>query len=1121
MSRQERVPEQSEAEAGVLHAVLPVGLYAADRIGLWLERPLAAQSAGAARAVRVHPTFHPAAASVSEIGAVLLHLFPDLLRAGPDAGASGEPRAMRQAAVLYLPSAGPMPRPSPAVPGATEAVAPGAETRLRPWSTPAVWLPVDRLTPSLLLRPLAAAGPDGGASAVAPDLLWVAALARLAAAYWLRGAVVPRVDCGRGAVAAAYWLPLLDDPELRTALESLARAMPIALLAAARPNTWAGQRDGRRWQLTTDLLCAMVDALGRYTPMRTGGLRRPPAVRPRLRRLKRQTSAWGEVARALGAQTPALVVAASDPLTRVAARLTLWQASVQQEGARVVRLGLHLVPPDGPVRSRAGRRAVGSGSAWRLEVEARRIGGDGSAVAAAEAFGSGTGATAAARLGLSRAELVRVLRGDLERMTAAAPEVAQVVTRAARGGSTELSPAETLRLLQVDGPRLRRAGFAVAVPEWWREDARRRLAVEVRAAPPVSGPGRLGLGAVATVTWRAAAEGREVDAASLVRAVRAGGGLVPAGDGWVELSARDARLLARLMAAAPTAQGEMATADLLALFAELPDVDEDGSGVAIDAQTTGWLAEARAAIAAGRPALADLPPLALGPGDLRGQLRPYQAEGARWLWSLAARGMGACLADDMGLGKTVQAIALILARRAGGLGGPCDDAVVDAKGGRGAGPDGTGPAGPLPVLLVCPTSVLTNWQREFGRFAPSLRVHVRHGGGRSRGDDAPAALGRHDVVLTSYALVWRDLGVLGAIAWDGVILDEAQAVKNPSTRQSRAVRRLNARYRVALTGTPIENRLMDLWAIFQFLNPGYLGSMERFRRRFGQPVEERGDAAAMDSLHRLVAPFVLRRLKSDPRVVEDLPEKVEMRELCSLTREQERLYRAVVEEMLARASRLDGLERRGVVATAILRLKQVLNHPAHYLGEKGPLRPERSGKLVRVGQILEEALSEGDRLLVFTQFVAFGELVRPYLEQCAGGPVPFLHGGLSRTERDRAVAAFQAEGGPPIFLLSLKAGGVGLNLTRANRVLHLDRWWNPAVEAQATDRAHRIGQRERVMVHKMVVTGTIEERVDALLEERRALARRVVGGTGEGWLGDLDDDALAALVRLRTEELER
>jgi SNF2 family DNA or RNA helicase len=466
----------------------------------------------------------------------------------------------------------------------------------------------------------------------------------------------------------------------------------------------------------------------------------------------------------------------------------------------------------------------------------------------------------------------------------------------------------------------------------------------------------------------------------------------------------------------------------------------------------------------------------------------------------------------MGLGKTVQTLAFLLQERAAGR-------------------------AEAPSLIVCPTSVVRSWHDEAERFAPDLRTLVHHGADRARGDDLRAAAAGVDVVVTSYPLLRSDAEALEAIDWHALVLDEAQQIKNPDTAQARAARQLHASVRLALTGTPIENRLDELWSIVEFLNPGYLGSRSAFRARLALPIEREGDPRKTATLRRLVRPLVLRRLKSDRDVIGDLPDKVVQRAWVHLSEEQASLYQSVVDESLPAVDAAEGMTRKGLVLKMITRLKQVCNHPAHALGERPPstraaggghapidaaalaASERRSPKLARLCTLLDEALAAGDAALVFTQYRKMGDLLAAHLAARFGVTVPFLHGGVPAARRAELVRDFQADGGPPVFLLSLKAGGTGLNLTRASHVFHFDRWWNPAVEDQATDRAYRIGQRKGVRVHAFVTVGTLEERIAEMIEDKRALAGEVIA-SGERALVDLDGRSLRDLVALRREALE-
>jgi non-specific serine/threonine protein kinase len=409
--------------------------------------------------------------------------------------------------------------------------------------------------------------------------------------------------------------------------------------------------------------------------------------------------------------------------------------------------------------------------------------------------------------------------------------------------------------------------------------------------------------------------------------------------------------------------------------------------------------------------------------------------------------------------------------------------------------------------------VVGNWAREAARFTPAIAVHVHHGPGRAKGEALAEAVGKADLVVTSYQLAERDRGALGALEWRRLVLDEAQHVKNPAARQTRAVRALRAGRRVALSGTPVENHLGELWSIMEILNPGLLGSEAAFRREFAVPIERYREEDAAERLRTLVRPFVLRRVKTDRTVAADLPEKIEMKVPCPLTREQATLYQAVVDEMLRRIERSEGIERKGLVLSTMLRLKQVCNHPAQYLSD-GSALAGRSGKLERTVELLEEVAEAREKALVFTQFAEMGALLQAHLTERLGERVDFLHGGVPRTRRDAMVEEFQSDAGEPaVLVLSLRAGGTGLNLTAANHVVHFDRWWNPAVEAQATDRAYRIGQRRDVQVRTLVCAGTIEDRIDQLIEGKRELAAQVVG-TGEAWLTELTTAELADVLAL-------
>ena len=650
------------------------------------------------------------------------------------------------------------------------------------------------------------------------------------------------------------------------------------------------------------------------------------------------------------------------------------------------------------------------------------------------------------------------------------------------------------RFLKETGPLLAGAGFGVLLPDWVRK-ARLGLKLTTRSrtssGPAAAGAAvaRFGLGDLVDFRYDVAVGDQALDPDELAELARLKVPLVRLRGQWVELD--DAHLKAALKFLERNQAGTMTAADALTAGMGLGagPADEEIPLVGVDAD--GWLGDLLSGQADHR--LRPMPT----PAGFSGELRPYQQRGLSWLSFLGELGLGGILADDMGLGKTIQLLSLVSAEAAGS--------------GRPDGADGLHGSGP--TLLVCPMSLVGNWQREAARFTPDLRVHVHHGADRLDGDSLVSALAGADLVITTYGVATRDQAALGQVNWARVVCDEAQNIKNHATKSARAVRALPAAARIALTGTPVENRLSELWSILDFTNPGLLGPAERFRERYAVPIERHGSPEATQALKRLTQPFVLRRLKTDKTIISDLPDKQEMKVFCNLTSEQASLYQATVTDMLSRIEEAeDDISRRGLVLATMAKLKQVCNHPAHLLGD-GSRLPGRSGKLARLEEICDEIVAEGDKALCFTQYAEFGRMLQPHLAARLGCPVLFLHGGTTKKQRDAMVETFGELDEPALFLLSLKAGGTGLNLTAASHVIHVDRWWNPAVEDQATDRAFRIGQRRNVQVRKFVCVGTLEERIDAMIEEKKALAEQIVG-TGEGWLTELSTEDLRSVLTL-------
>jgi len=660
----------------------------------------------------------------------------------------------------------------------------------------------------------------------------------------------------------------------------------------------------------------------------------------------------------------------------------------------------------------------------------------------------------------------------------------------------ELNPIEVYQFIKAGAWQLEDHGLGVILPPSLRPGTEeKKLGLKITALEPTAGQ-RLGMQTLLNYRWELAIGDLTISAQEFQRILDMRSPLVEVNGTWIALQPGEMRSAQQLLTTPPSQT--LSVEDLLRLGSGENQVMEKLPVVSFEAQ--GVLEELLANLGKNE-AIAPLEP----PDTFQGQLRPYQARGLAWLAFLERWGLGACLADDMGLGKTIQTIAFLLHLKAGGVSNQ-------------------------PSLLICPTSVLGNWEREVQKFAPSLKVLLHYGDKRPKGQKFAQAAQELDLIITSYPLMVRDWKTLHAVGWQVLILDEAQNVKNPDTKQSKAVRELKAEFRIALTGTPVENRLGELWSILDFLNPGYLGSKQFFQRRFAVPIEKFGDRSSLQVLRSLVQPLILRRLKTDRTIIQDLPEKQEMTVFCGLVPEQAALYQKLVNESLQEIDDLTGIKRSAKVLTLLMRLKQVCNHPAQYLKEsfqeslkESGLRKDnsliqtfaaRSGKLTRLEEMLEELIAEGDHALIFTQFAELGSLLQSYLIQQFKREIFFFHGGTKKSDRELMVDRFQNDpNAPRVMILSLKAGGTGLNLTRANHVFHFDRWWNPAVENQATDRAFRIGQTRNVQVHKFVCQGTLEEKINDLINSKKQLAEQTVD-VGENWLTELDTDQLRNLLLL-------
>ena len=673
-----------------------------------------------------------------------------------------------------------------------------------------------------------------------------------------------------------------------------------------------------------------------------------------------------------------------------------------------------------------------------------------------------------------KAQLSALLE-PVRRAAEACPWLSEMIESGELFHPVRWTPGDAGRLL-ADAGKLEAAGVIVRMPAGWgARPARPQASATVGARPA----GNLGKDALLDFRAGVTLDGEELTERELAELLAGTDGLRLLRGRWIELDRAELRAtLERLRAIEKAASGGLGFGEAMRLVSGAAIGGEELVAARPRVIAGAWLAEMLSGLRT-PAALAAIEPGA----ELRAELRPYQAVGLRWLHLLTQLGLGACLADDMGLGKTMQIIALLLSARRGGA----------ARG---------------PHLLVAPASLLGNWVAEIERFAPSLRVRVAHPSAMTAAElAAEPKLAAVDLVITSYGTVAR-VTWLREVRWGLVIVDEAQAIKNPGTKQTRAVKALEAHARIALTGTPVENRLGDLWSIFDFLNPGLLGAAKEFTRYTRQL-----DARGYGPLRELIRPYLLRRLKTDRTVIADLPDKTELTAYCALSRKQAALYQQAVDELAQKLRAKDGIERRGAVLASLLRFKQICNHPSQWLGDGGWQEAE-SGKLQRVRELAEVIAAKQEKLLVFTQFRETCEPLAAFLAGVFGRSGLVLHGNTAVKERAALVKRFQTDEAVPFFVLSLKAGGTGLNLTAASHVLHFDRWWNPAVEDQATDRAFRIGQRRNVLVHKLVCRGTVEEKIDALIAGKRDLSRQLLEGSAELKLTELSDAELMSLVTL-------
>ncbi|MBE9176354.1 DEAD/DEAH box helicase [Synechocystis salina LEGE 06155] len=646
--------------------------------------------------------------------------------------------------------------------------------------------------------------------------------------------------------------------------------------------------------------------------------------------------------------------------------------------------------------------------------------------------------------------------------------------------------AGALEFLQDAAWVLESAGYRVIIPAWWTPQGQQRAKVRLRAKGKSSksaqnkGKSYFSYDNLVEYQYDLSIGGEQVTEKEWLELVQAKSPLVKFRGQWMHLDQDKMQQMLEFWKKQQVENPDMTLLEFMRLTGE----GEEDLDVEFDRGQT--LAEMLDKLhdKTKLEAIAD-------PTQLQGALREYQKRGLAWLSYLEQLGLNGCLADDMGLGKTVQVIARLVQEQ--------EQATE-----------------PLPpTLLIAPTSVVGNWRKEIEKFAPHLRSIVHHGNERAKTlAEFKAMAEQNHVVITSFTLIRKDLKLIESVTWHRVVLDEAQNIKNPKAEQTKAILKLAAPHRLALTGTPVENRLLDLWSIFNFLNPGYLGKEVQFRKSFELPIQKNNDVTRSATLKKLVEPFILRRVKTDQSIIKDLPDKIEQKTYCNLTKEQASLYEAVVKDIMGELDDVEGIQRRGLILASLLKLKQICNHPRQFLQDESDFTPERSHKLSRLSEMVAEVMAEGESLLIFTQFTDLGDALEKYLRHTCHYNTYYLHGGTNRNKREAMITEFQdPETEPSVFILSLKAGGVGITLTKANHVFHFDRWWNPAVENQATDRAFRIGQKKNVFVHKFVAIGTLEERIDEMIEDKKKLADSIVG-SDESWLTELDNNAFKQLIAL-------
>ena len=1037
--------------------VLHAGFYD-NRLLLWGETPAEPQAHPPKLHEQKHPQPLPYDAGVRGLAAAIKAGFDFTTSKGPS-----------EAMIAWLPTADNQPVVSSSL--IAQLAESPAKTILAPWKVTALTLSPEQTVEVLCVCV--------GKQTLAPGVIVGKDLRFWAMAMRFAGALVARQQFLPGLTKdnenyAACWKPVFAgcDADL---LAKLAKAMPQVCRALSREAIAVPQTPSAL--VLSGFIGRVVDRL-----VRLSAAVRPLSIaikRGRKKNVPAFDSVHDQWLYALGSPDGVMVGEAAE-LAQFAAQVREWERPISISTAVPFRLCFRLEEPDGNgAGSGEGRKGHG---AWYVRYLLQAVEDPSLLILAKDAWNAKGQTLSILKRGDFKAQ--EYLLSSLGQGSGICPRI-EASLRTVTPSGYELDSAGAYEFLTNKALVLEQAGFGVLLPAWWTGKGT-KLRLSARAdvkSPKMQGASALSLDSIVDFNWQVALGDEQLSLEELKALAELKQPLIQVRGQWVQMSAEEIETALAFWKKKSAEQTTVREIVQMALGAgRVP------GGMAFDGVTaTGWISDFLAQLE-DSTGFEEFP----APNEFHGSLRPYQMYGYSWLAFLHRWRLGACLADDMGLGKTIQTLALI-------------QRDWESNGKR-------------PVLLVCPTSVVGNWQKESSRFTPELPVIVHHGIARSKGTTFKDEAIKHAMVISSYALLHRDFETLKDVPWFGVILDEAQNIKNQETKQAKAARELKADYRIALTGTPVENNIGDLWSIMEFLNPGFLGTQTDFKRTFFVPIQANRNPEAMSRLKRMISPFILRRLKTDKTIIADLPEKMEMKVFCTLTKEQASLYAAVVKEATPALDSAEGIQRRGLILATLSKLKQVCNHPAQFLGDNSAI-PGRSGKLARLTEMLEEVIEVGERALVFSQFAEMGGILRRHLQETFGCQVLFLHGAVPKLQRDRMVEQFQTDGdGPQIFVLSLKAGGTGLNLTRANHVFHFDRWWNPAVENQATDRVFRIGQTKNVQVHKFLCLGTLEEKIDEMIERKKEIAEVVVGA-GEGWLTELSSAELRKIFTLRKEAI--